>query len=373
MIDHTVLLGGAEYSLECLVKGMDSTRYRYTVVLPGPGPFADRLNALGVSVDYMRVDSWRWWVRTIRQRLKFFATIPYQVANLIRWIKYLKKKKPDIIHFNINRLVEPVIAAKILGIPSVMHFRDIPSRIDQKFILGMKGFYWLMGMADIWIANSKSTYDDINCNFDRKTIEVPNGVDLSLYSSRSIKHHKDEDSKITVAMIALLVPWKNHIGLLKVISLVTNQYKNIVFLIVGEGDKGYSNKLQEQITEYGIEEYVKLTGYVDNIPNLLSSVDILIHTTEREPFGRVFIEAMSACKPVVAFDSGGAAEIVVNGETGILVPKGEIGKMAEEISSLINNPDMREQMGKAGRTRVEKYYTIDKHCQKVAEIYNDLL
>ncbi|MBL7096003.1 glycosyltransferase, partial [candidate division KSB1 bacterium] len=224
IIDHTAALGGAEYSLESLVKSMDSNRYQYTVALPGPGPFADRLKNIGIQVNFVRLESWRWWVRTQKQLFKFFITLPYQVISLFRWILYLKNTKPDIVHLNINRLIEPVIASRILRIPNVMHFRDIPSRIDSHFILGMPVFYKIMKLADVWIANSEATYNDIKKKFNKNLFLVPNGIDLDLFdrlAGINSNVNKCENSKIKIAMVALLVPWKNHMGLLKLASIVT--------------------------------------------------------------------------------------------------------------------------------------------------------
>lgn len=376
IIDHSSALGGSEYSLESLVKGMDSNRYRYTVALPGSGPFADRIKNIGIQIDFVRLESWRLWVRTPNQVLKYILTLPLQLISIIRWLLYHNSVKPDIVHCNINRLIEPVIAARILGIPNVMHFRDIPSRIDSHFIFGMPVFYKIMKLADVWIANSEATYNDIKKKFNKNLFLVPNGIDLDLFdrlAGNNSNVNKGENSKIKIAMVALLVPWKNHMGLLKLASIVTKQNKNIEFIIVGDGETDYHQRLEEITHELEIGEYVKFLGYQNNIPALLNSVDILIHTTEKEPFGRVFLEAMAARKPVVAFNSGGASEVVVNGETGILVPNGEIDAMAQAVLSLIDDHDKRKKMGEAGRKRVEEYYSIEKHCEDVADVYQDLL
>ena len=327
-------------------------------------------------MDFVRLESWRWWVRTPKQVLKYFLTLPLQFISLIRWVFYLNTIKPDIVHFNINRLVEPVFAARILRIPSMMHFRDIPSRIDSSFILGMSGFYKIMKLASAWIANSEATYNDVKDKGKNNIFEIPNGIDLEQFD-RMIGNRKNvnsgENSIITIAMVALLVPWKNHKGLLKLVSIITKRFKKIQFILAGDGNQDYRQRLIEMTRELGIGNYVKFIGYQDNIPALLNSIDILVHTTEKEPFGRVFIEAMAARKPVIAFDSGGASEIVVNGETGILVSNCEIDAMESAILSLINDPDKRKYMGEAGRKRVEENYPIEKHCEDVADVYQDLL
>ena len=376
IIDHTAGLGGAEYSLESLVKSMDSNRYQYTVALPAPGPFADRLKNLGIQVDFVRLESWRWWVRTPNQVLKYFLTMPLQCITIIRWLLYLNSRKPDIVHFNINRLIEPVIAARILGIPSVMHFRDIPSQIDSRFILGMSVFYKIMNLADVWIANSKETFNDVNEECRSKLFLIPNGIDLKLFdrlAGINSNVNKCENSKIKIAMVALLVPWKNHMGLLKLASIVTKQNKNIEFIIVGDGETDYRQRLEEITHELEIGDYVKFLGYQNNIPALLNSVDILIHTTEKEPFGRVFLEAMAAKVPVIAYNSGGAKDIVKHGETGLLIESRDNEAMANAVMTLADDIDLRRQMGEAGRRRVENHFTIEKHCEAVDDVYQDLL
>ncbi len=375
IIDHTSLLGGAEYSLESIVQGMDSSRYRYTVVLPGKGPFADRLRNNDVKVDFVKSEGWRWWVIRPKHWIKFFITLPLQLIGIFRWVSYLKKTKPDIVHLNINRLVEPLIAAKLIGIPSVMHFRDIPSRIDQHFMTGMKGFFKLMNLVDAWIANSNATYDDIKEQCKKRLYAIPNGIDLSSFDLMAESNYIDHSGspRIKIAMVALLVPWKNHIGLLELASIVTRQYKDIEFLVVGTGEAEYIQELKQLSSEKGVENNVTFVGYKDNIPKLLSSVNFLVHTTEKEPFGRVFIEAMSASKPIVAFNSGGASEIVIDGETGILIPSGDVGAMAEAVLLLMDDPALIARMGKAGRKRVEKYYSIEKHCNEIAKVYESLL
>jgi len=75
----------------------------------------------------------------------------------------------------------------------------------------------------------------------------------------------------------------------------------------------------------------------------------------------------------VAFDSGGASEIVVDGETGILVPPGDLDAMAQAVCQLLDDPATRQRIGEAGRMRVEKFYTIEKHFRAVDALYTNLL
>jgi glycosyltransferase involved in cell wall biosynthesis len=374
IVDHVSTLGGAEFSLEGLVRSMPQEKYRYTVALPSPGPLEERLREKDIPVDIIPVESWRWWTRTIDQQLKFWLLFPLQLVSLGRWVKYLWKKKPGIIHININRLVEPVIAAHIVGIPVVMHFRDIPSQMSYRFVLGKKGFYWLMNLANYWIANSHATGHDIR-PFCKRSVEViPNAIDLIHFDTNSHNGktvHQDFPHK--VAMIAGLVPWKNHYEYIELAKKVLVIRDDVEFLIVGTGQKEYTSYLKKLAEDLELSGRLKFMGFIENVPSLLKNIAILIHTTTLESFGRVFIEAMAARRPVVAFNSGGASEIVVDGETGLLVPPGDLDAMAAAVSQLLDDPISCRRMGESGRKRVEEYYLLDKHCQAVTKLYDKLL
>lgn len=375
IVDHTSAIGGAELSMEAFVRGVDSTRFRIVVALPGSGPMVERLKSNRVDVRLIPLESWRWWVRTRSEFMKFILTSPLQLFSLLRWVSFLRAVKPDLVHFNINRLVEPVVAARLLGIPSVMHFRDIPSHMKLRFVLGRRGFYTIMSLATWWIANSIATGDDIRPHAQHSMKVIPNGIDLVLLDALATSDESTDTrtGAFTVAMVALLVPWKNHVDYVRLASEVCRKRDDVVFLIAGSGDSHYVRELQQLANDLDVRGKVRFLGHVENIPALLRDVDMLLHTTEWEPFGRVFIEAMAARKPVVAFDCGGPAEIVVNGETGVLVPPGKLEEMAQAVCRLLDDPLLRQRMGKAGRNRVEQHFTLEKHCREVEDIYDQVL
>lgn len=366
-------------SLESLVVNLPRYQYAITVALPGPGPLADRLKHEGIKVEFVPLESWRWWIDMPTKALKFLLTLPLQVLSLMRWVRFLRRMRPDLIHFNINRLIEPVLAARLLGIPSVMHFRDIPSRMRYDFVLGSRVFYWLMNLADRWVANSFATGRDIQPHARHAVKVVPNAIDLRDFDENGNSAEgfnalgASQENVLRVVMIALLTRWKNHDGFIRLAKLLCSRRDDVLLLIAGSGDALYVAELRHLAETLGVAQKIQFLGHVSNIPALLRNVDVVVHTTEREPFGRVFLEAMASRRPVVAFDSGGAAEIVVNGETGLLFPSGNLEAMAEGVSRLLDNPDMRQRMGEAGRRRVEQSYMLDQHCCSVMQIYDDLM
>jgi glycosyltransferase involved in cell wall biosynthesis len=375
LVDHTSIIGGAEISMESLILFQEASEFSFSVALPAEGPLSDRLRAQDIHVQIVPLESWRWWIGRPIHALKLLVLLPRQVRLVLNWVSFLKTEAPDLVHLNINRLVEPVIAAKILGIPSVIHFRDIPSRIPQKFAGGTRGFYGLMNLADAWIANSIASAKDVEPHAKTPLFTIPNGVDLASFDRDSLGGSSlpDRDFEFTVVMVAGLVPWKNHSGFVQVARMISERRDDVGFLIAGEGDEIYKAELERQVVELGLEGRVRLVGHTDNVPALLASSDVMVHTTDREPFGRVFIEAMAARLPVLAWANGGAKEIVVHCETGMLFASQDLAAMAEGLDNLLDDPETRRQMGEAGRKRVVARYTQDRHCEAVNSVYRTLL
>jgi glycosyltransferase involved in cell wall biosynthesis len=376
IVDHYGGVGGAEFSLVALLEGTPGGPAYWTAAFPSEGPIVDRLREGGFEVHVVRAEGWRWWIDPVATRGKFILTFPLQVISLARWMAFFRRTAPRLVHFNINRLVEPILAAGILGIPSVMHFRDIPSLMEARFVLGNRAFYWLMRRARVWIANSAATRADIEPRSGGCVRTIPNGIDLEEFDLRATEGEPLPDlpeGKPVAAMVSLLVPWKNHRLLLEVALALKARGLDFVILAAGDGEAAFRARLLDRAREMGVDDVVRFVGHVKNVPALLSRVDVLIHPTERESFGRVFLEAMAARRPVVAARGGGASEVVVHDVTGILVPAGNATAMANALQRLFGDRDTRTEMGAAGRRRVEELFTIRRHVDQVLAVHREVL
>jgi glycosyltransferase involved in cell wall biosynthesis len=378
IIDHASTLGGAEFSLESLVENMPAGRWRYTVALPGAGPFANRLRNNRIPVVEVGLESWRWWARTSSQWWKFVLTLPLQVVSTWRWLTVLRRIRPDVVHLNINRLVEPLLAARALGIPAVVHFRDIPSRQSTRFVAGGRIFYGVMNLADAWIANSTATAQDIRRYCRKPLYTIANALDIKAFDTAAIESRAAAVSLLRpgvhhVAMVAGVNPWKRQDLFIDLAKRILRTRRDTAFYVVGDAvNAQYMNALRRQAADAGIEDAVHFLGRVDSVAALMRQLDVLVHTTPHEPFGRVFLEAMAAGVPVIAYDSGGAAEVVVHNVTGVLVPDGPVDAMATAVNALLDDERRRGDLGRAGRHRVEMNYAIERHCDAVASVYETM-
>ena len=115
------------------------------------------------------------------------------------------------------------------------------------------------------------------------------------------------------------------------------------------------------------------TGYRKDIFSIMKSIDIFVLPSIWEGFGLVLLEAMAACKPIVATEVSAIPEIVINGETGFLVTQKESTALADAITKLIESRELRKQLGLAGRERLERFFTVERMVKETEKVYASLL
>ena len=119
--------------------------------------------------------------------------------------------------------------------------------------------------------------------------------------------------------------------------------------------------------------FVHTIGWQKDMNPVWRMTDCLVHTARMEPFGRVLIEAMAHGRPVVAFASGGPAEIVDDGQTGFLVPFGNVQELSEAMLRLARNVDLAKKMGRDARQQVHEHFSAEKTAEGVMDVYRKVL
>jgi len=163
--------------------------------------------------------------------------------------------------------------------------------------------------------------------------------------------------------------------LLRAAPQILQRIPNAVFLIVGDVYKKNVKarvRLEHLADELGIRERVVFTGFREDIRAVMELLDVFVLPARLpEGFGIVQIEAMFQSKPVVATNIGGSLDAVVQGETGFLVPPDDPSALAARIVELLENPALRETMGRKGRQRVLDRFTIERQVREVVKIYDE--
>jgi len=182
---------------------------------------------------------------------------------------------------------------------------------------------------------------------------------------------------LTVGLIGRLSPWKGQHVFLAAAAEVLKEFPNSRYRLIGAalfGEEAYGQTLVAQAAKLGIAQSVDFCGFRADIPEQLAALDLLVHASVTgEPFGQVVIEGMAAGKPVVATNGGGIPEIVVDGETGILVPMGDSAALALAIRLLLADEPLRLEMGRRGRERVMRHFTIEQTARGVQDVYDQML
>jgi glycosyltransferase involved in cell wall biosynthesis len=197
---------------------------------------------------------------------------------------------------------------------------------------------------------------------------VPSGVDLEKFrpdSASGAAVRSDLGLPQGVAVVACagrLQPWKGQHVFLEAAAAVARELPEARFLIIGDAlfgqDPGYPQQLRDGARRLGIAERTVFTGWREDMPAVYAASDVVVHSSvEPEPFGRVIVEAMACCRPVVVARSGGAAELFEEGVSGLGYASGDAGQLAGLVVRLCRDPELRERLGRAGGEAACRDYT----------------
>ena len=207
-------------------------------------------------------------------------------------------------------------------------------------------------------------------NPDRADIEViPFGVDTDLFAGVDRK----PSDRVVIGIAKSLKPKYGIDVLIRAFSILAGKYNNIYLKIAGKGKSEYK-KLTKDLN---LEDRVEFLGFVEHsrLPSLFAQFDIFAMPSvlEDESFGVAAVEASATCLPVVATAVGGVPEVVIDKVTGYLVEKKNENELAEAIEKLIVNPELRLEMGKAGRDFVIQKYIWKDNLLAMKNLYEKIL
>lgn len=220
-----------------------------------------------------------------------------------------------------------------------------------------------------------------------RVFTVPHSVDLSdsmwdpaIDGGPLRREFGISDDAPVLGVTSRLFGWEEQHQLLEVIGLVKREFENVRLVIASvedaeakSGRGRYRAELEYQARRLGLEANVIFTGWRPDMPRLLAAFDIYVMPSWEEPFSLGLLEAMGMQKPVVAWASGVAPEIVVPDQTGVLVHRGSIAMLAMAIISLLRDPQRRKRLGEAGRRHVQRAFTPEHMSQTMLNVYRAVL
>lgn len=316
------------------------------------------------------------------EHVKVVCAVQDAEDSLVSKIKYLKviptiksiiaKEKPDIVHAHYASSYGLLGAISKTSIPyivsvwgsDVYDFPNITPFGKQIIRYNLKKADYILSTSHV-MARETSKYTD-------KPITItPFGVDTGLFKQFGVS----KTNEFVIGNVKTLRPIYGIDVLIKAADIVikNNPNKKIRVEIFGEGPQ--KDDLVLLVESLGIKDKVSFMGYVQNdqLPEVYNSFSVSVSVSNSESFGVVAVEAMACGCPVVTSDADGFTEVVKDGETGFIVPKRNPEATASAIQKFIDSPDLREEMGKRGRKRVEELYDWNRNVHTMIEVYKKVI
>ena len=356
-------ISGAEISLLSLATHLSREKYSLVFILPGEGQMYNQLISDHRVVLYP--------LKKIRRH----NTSPLRVAADIfrtgsKIAAFARKEKIDIVYSNTIQAQLYGIVVRLLTFKKVIwHVRD---RNPNPFISRC-----CAAASNRILCISKFIYDQTPGGTKRSLLY--NGIDTSYWSPFPKAPTLPglpvlPAGTLLVGQVGQLIPWKRPDDLIRAAAIVARLSLPVHFVILGDDmtheHAGYIDELKKLIRTEGLAGHITFVGFRTNVRDYINQLDLLVHCAEDEPLGRVVLEAMALEKAVVAYRSGGCAEIITDNVNGILVQPRSIDSLSAAIAALLQDEEKRTTLGKQARQEVIKRFSISTSLaafEKVAD------
>jgi glycosyltransferase involved in cell wall biosynthesis len=308
-----------------------------------PGPLMEDLRTAGATVRSFN------WQRGVRDPV-----------GALRFWRCLKDHDFAVVHQHagarsIRRLISLSSDARL-----IVHLHGRITDTSPKHVIPVD----IQG-ADVIIAASDAVarqVSELNPIVVHAGMETPNEPSLGEKASRPT---------IVIGTACRLVPPKGLVDLIRALAMLTPEFSHLRLEIAGSGPQ--RGDLEAEVHRLGLTSHVAFLGWQRDLRPMFQRWDVFAMPTLDEGFGMAALEAMAAGLPVVATAVGGLPEIIVESQTGYLVPPADVPALAKSLRLLILDAELRQAMGEAGRDRVREDFSVDRMVAQIAAIYDSLL
>ena len=345
--------GGAQTYVANLLPAL-ATRCEVVVGAYGDGPLRGAARDVGVRFVALR---------HVRRALHPGRDL----LGLFELMALIRRERPDLVHVNSSKAgVLGRLAALVMRVPVrvfTVHGWAFKAHTGQTSRL----YRWadrLMGpltSATICVSETERAAGlAAHTCVAQRTVVIPNAVDVG--AAPGARHDGDPPQVVTVGRLA--AP-KDALTLLRALSALAP----IPFSALLVGDGPDRAEVEAEIRALGLEDTVALAGSRSDVPSLLAAADVFVLSSRSEGAPFSILEAMAAGLPVVASDVGGVGELVVDGETGLLVPPADPVGLAEALRRVLLDAALRRRFGAAGRARAAERFDLRALRRAHLELY----
>ena len=350
-VDTDRVWRGGQEQLFSLILGIRDRQHQVWLAAPSDSPLSGKARQSGIETY------------SFGQRNE---VSPWAFLQL--W-KILGKQDFDIIHLNTPcPLVLGGLASKLRGVPLRVCSRRVNFPLSTP----------LSRLKYNWMQESVVT---VSVSIRRTLIEggvrpelikvICEGVDLDWVDSQKAPAFDYGNSGLVVGTVAHLSSEKGHHTLLEAVSRVLSRVPDVHFVLVGGGV--LMSTLKARVKELGIDEKVTFTGFRSDSEALMKNFDVFCLPSLSEGLSSGILVAMASRLPIVATQVGGIPELVIDGETGVLVPPDDADQLADGLCKVLESPQLRKKMGCAGRQRIEETFTLERKLNETEKLYLSML
>jgi len=357
--------GGAESQLVELLRYLDRVRFE---------PFLILLRDAGAERAASLVDQ----IYSIKPS-KGESNILHSFAKIVG---ALREIKPTILH---ALLPEPCIlgfaAARLCRIPILIGSRrslvDCYRPNHSRLVIAADRFATTVSTR--MIGNSMAIVNELAI-LDKappsKISLIYNGIDSERFNpaiNSPVKTGLGWNSEHMVfGCVANFFDYKRQTDLVTAAEQIVRSFPQARFLLLGE-DRGTMSKVRQEISRRGLDDFFVILPGRPDPENVYPAMDVYVCTSDTEGFSNTILEAMACGKPVIATNVGGNSEAVIDGQTGLIIPRRSPDAIASAAGTLLQSPDLRRTMGNLGRKRIEEQFSVKTMVAAHEELYAQLL
>ena len=375
-------VGGGQEVVATLTRSLIAVDCIPVVVALRDGPLRADLERAGITVE------------VLRGRTQSLVALPAALAELRRvrrdFAAIVARHRPEVIQTHLLRALDFLVLT-LRAEPGVrrvfwtFHNARLDLRADQ-----LSGHVWLLGpkrlayrvlyfaagrTVDGFIAVS----DDVGAAVRRqfhpppgRVVTIPNGVDTERYGQLIDRAAVRErvgipgDARVLI-VVAKLMKQKGHEFLLRALPSLFERFPDLHVLLVGDGP--LRSRLTDDIAQLPGAARVHLAGNRRDAGDLLAASDLFVLPSLWEGLPMALLEAMATGLPAVVTDVSGSGQVVVDGESGLVVPPGDVERLCAAIGLMLDDPDRAKRMGIAGRRRVDRFFSARVQAARHAALY----
>ncbi len=336
------------------------------------------------------------WVESVRSAGVEVLTIPMEreiaplrdLRSMAALTQCFRRHKFDVVHTHTPKagLIGP-IAARLAGVPQIVHtvhgllFHDRMTRLRQSI-------FWVPEKITATFCHrilSQSQEDVERAVRSRlcarsKISYIGNGIDVTRFAPQSTYDRSEKLREVglsagdfVVGSVGRLVAEKGFMELFAAAETLTNSYPQIKFVVIGpretDQNDALDNDYMDDLQRRGV---VRFVNWCDDMRPWYAAMDLFVLPSYREGIPRACMEAAAMMRPIVASDIRGCREVVLDGETGVLVPPRDVPSLVEAIERLNQNRGLAVRMGERGRQHVVQNFDIKNVCRRLCEFYAQL-